>query len=149
MTSPKACIKSLPDAIWTQALSVLLLCTQFPLSGMVALSCASCLGQVLPALAGNLHTGRGWEKGQILVRPKLWTGDLDCFHSLTYDFFSLWRNEPCHLTPAQEEGKQYSVCLKERTMRSTAPKPCFKSFAGVGALESRKSNSSRFSIAFF
>lgn len=58
---PRACIKSLADATWGQALQCCYSAPSSP-SGMVTLSCAPCPGQVLPAWAGNLHTGRNWEK---------------------------------------------------------------------------------------
>lgn len=83
----------------------------------------------------------------MLVTPKLWTGDLDCFRSLMYDFFSLWENGPCHLTP-QMEGKQYSVFVKEMTWGALTQNLVVKSFVGV-ALESGKGNLSRFSVSFF
>lgn len=123
---------------WTQALLVLVLCTQF--SSLVWSVCAACPGLVLPAWAGK----KAW----------CWSGLncelVTCFVSVRWHVASSASEEMSLAISHKHKWKErYSVYLKERTVRSTDPKLCFKSFGRVGVLESGKGNSSRFSISFF
>ena len=143
MTCPRACIKSPADAAWTQALSVLLLCTQFPLSHVVALSCASlarcCQHELVTSTLGGAGKRSNIDETWIVNWwPRL------------FSFFDLWFLQPLKkwALPSHTDKNKGKTIFREDNEKH-CPKTWFQKLWGVWSSSQEKAIHLGFQFPFF